>query len=321
MKAIFCERVGDLQSVTLQEVPEVVPRAHETVVAVHAAGLNRADLLQMAGRYPAITGETALLGLECAGIDLETGQQVCALLPGGGFAERVAVPREMLMPIPKHWSLLQAAAMPEAFLTAYLNLYLHGKLENGERVLVHAAASGVGTAAIMLAKIKGCDIIATTRSEEKRTFLQQLGASLVLCPSPSCSLEQMYASHLPAGVDVILDVLGGACLNTHLNLLHQGGRLTMIALMQGARADIDLSVLLRKDLQVTGSTLRTKPLNDKIKLVKRFLKDIAPLFDTGQLTPVLDSVWPVEQAKMAFLRMKNNQNQGKIVLDWQALCK
>jgi putative PIG3 family NAD(P)H quinone oxidoreductase len=315
MKAILVPSPGGPEALVFGDAPEPAPGPGEVVVRVRATAVNRADLLQAAGKYPPPPGASEILGLEAAGEVEGTGERVLFLLPGGGYAERVAVPRGMLMPIPPSMSFVQAAAVPEGWFTAYLNLFREARLAKGETVLIHAAASGVGTAAVQLAKRAGARVVATVRSETKGNALRSLGADLVVA-APDGEFAGPIAEALgPFPVDVILDPIGGSILGKNLSLMKPGGRLVLIATMGGGTAELDLRSLLGRRLRVIGSTLRARPLAEKLDLTAAFVRDVLPGFVDGSLVPVIDSVLPLERAADAHGRMASNANVGKIVLE------
>jgi len=291
------------------EVPDPKPRRGEVIVSVRATAVNRADLWQAAGKYPPPAGASEILGLEGAG-ETAGGKRVFFLLPGGGYAEKVAVPRGMLMAIPENLGFEQAAAIPEAWFTAYLNLFLEGSLKAGETVLLPAAASGVGTAALQLAKNAGARVIATSRSDAKTARLRELGADLAINTTTS-DLENEIQ---PRTVDLILDPVGGATFSANLRLLAPKGRLVMIATLAGGTDQLDLRQVLAKRLRIIGSTLRSRPVAEKIALTRSFSRHVLPGFADGTFKPVIDAVLPLSQAAEAHRRMAANENIGKLVL-------
>jgi len=292
------------------------PAAGEVLVRVAASGLNRADLSQIAGRYPPPPGEPDILGLELSGHTVDTGAPVCALVAGGGHAEYAAVPEGQLFPAPPSLELVTAGGIPEAYLTAFVNLVATAGLERGQRVLVHAGASGVGLAAIALARFLGAEVAATTRSSEKVPALQRVGASPALVSSRDdvpAEIEKVWGRD---AVHVVLDPVGGSLLEQNLQVLATGGRIVVIATMGGARPEIDLSVLMRKRATVLGSTLRARSRAEKARLVARFRTEVLPGFDDGRLGVVVDAVCAPAQAGAAFQRMRDNRSTGKLLIGW-----
>ncbi|HYN40409.1 MAG TPA: NAD(P)H-quinone oxidoreductase [Thermoanaerobaculia bacterium] len=314
MKAILVPTPGGPEALVFSETPEPAPRDGEVLVRVRATAVNRADLLQAAGKYPPPAGESEILGLEAAGIVEGTEERVCFLLPGGGYAEKVAVPRGMLMRIPTGLSFEEAAAIPEAWFTAYLNLFREGALAAGEVVLVHAAASGVGTAAIQLAKDAGASVVATVRSAAKAESLAALGADLVVDSTARDFVEAVEERFGKSSVGLVLDPVGGASLAQNVRVMARCGRLVLIATMGGGTAELDLRAVLSKRLRIVGSTLRARALAEKVDLTSAFVRDVLPGFADGRFRPLVDSVFPLEHAAEAHRRMAANANVGKIVL-------
>lgn len=297
--------------------------AEDVQVRVRAAAVNRADLMQAHGNYPPPPGVTEILGLEMAGeivamgsevTGWQLGDRVCALLPGGGYAELAAVPASMLIRLPDDWSFAQGAALPEVWLTAFVNLFGEGHLQSGERVLIHAAASGVGTAAIQLAKAAGAWVAATAGTDPKALFCQQLGANLSINYKTQDFLTEVRNSTNGDGVDLILDPVGGAYLARNVQLLRPFGRLISIGLLNGTRGELDIAALLRKRLRLIGSTLRNRPVAEKASLTRQFEERCMPLFRAGTLHPIIDSIFPITDAQTAHDRLHQNQNIGKVVL-------
>ncbi len=301
----------------LAEAPDPVPGPDEVLIEVAASGVNRADLSQIAGRYPPPPGEPGILGLEVSGTLVETGERVCALLGGGGHAELVAAPRGQTFPAPKRLDLVAAAGIPEAYLTAFLNLALEGGLARGERVLVHAGASGVGLAAIQTAKLLGASVAATTRTATKLPAIAAAGADLAIDASAGPFPEAIEARFGRDAIHLVLDPIGAESLAGDLRVLATGGRVIFLATMSGAKSSLDLSLLIGKRGRLIGSTLRSRPRPEKAHLVERFRREILPAFDAGALSIPVDSVWKAERAADAFERMRGNRNAGKILIDWR----
>jgi tumor protein p53-inducible protein 3 len=314
MKAILVPKPGGPEALVYGEAPDPVPGPDEVLVRVRATAVNRADLLQSEGKYPPPPGASGILGLEAAGEVEGTGERVFFLLAGGGYAEKVAVPRSMLMPIPRRLSFADAAAIPEAWFTAYLNLFQEGGLKAGERLLVHAAASGVGTAAIQLARRAGASVVATARSAEKCGALLALGADLAVDTSREEFLGRIERTFGKESIDLVLDPVGGPLLAPNLKALRRGGRVVLIASMAGPSADIDLRAILAKRLRIIGSTLRSRPLEEKVALTAAFVREVLPGLADGSLLPVVDRSYPLREAARAHRRMAANENVGKIVL-------
>lgn len=314
MKAILVPAPGGPEALVFGEVPEPALRDGEVLVRVRATAVNRADLLQAAGKYPPPAGESEILGLEAAGVVEGTDERVCFLLPGGGYAEKVAVPRGMLMPMPADLSFEEAAAIPEAWFTAHLNLFREGALAAGEVVLVHAAASGVGTAAIQLARDAGASVVATVRSAAKAEALAALGADLVVDTTARDFAEAVEERFGKSSVGLVLDPVGGVNLARNVRVMARCGRLVLIATMGGGSAELDLRAVLTKRLRLVGSTLRSRALAEKTDLTSAFVRDVLPGFADGRFRPLVDSVFPLDRAAEAHRRMAENANVGKIVL-------
>jgi putative PIG3 family NAD(P)H quinone oxidoreductase len=323
MKAIHVDTTHSSRPLLWQDAPDPVAGPDEVIVDIHATALNRADLMQRAGNYPPPPGASAILGLEMAGVistvgsevrEWQVGDRVCALLPGGGYAEQVAVPQQMLMPIPSNWSFVQAGAMPEVYLTAFVNLYLEAALQPGETVLVHGGASGVGTAAIQLLHATGNPVIVTVSSAEKCAACRALGANLAINYTAEDFVERVQEYTNGQGVDVILDMVGAAYLQRNLSLLRTKGRLVFISMLSGGQTEINLGTLMGRRLRLIGSVLRGRALEEKIAIKERFMERFWPQLEAGMIQPVIDSVYPITGANEAHGRMADNQNIGKIVL-------
>ncbi|MBK9000733.1 MAG: NAD(P)H-quinone oxidoreductase [Myxococcales bacterium] len=323
MKAIVIREPGGPEVLSLEEVPE--PRLGEGQIAidVRATALNRADLLQRRGLYPPPKGESEILGLECAGVVAAhgpgasgppLGSRVMALLPGGGYAERVVVPERMALPIPEGLSFEQAAAIPEAFLTAQEALFTLGRVAPGDTVLVHAAAGGVGSAAVQLAHEHGARVIATAGSDEKLERVRALGADVAVNYKTADFAEAVRSASDGRGADVVLDFVGGAYWEKHASCLAVGGRVVVIGVLGGPMAEVNLAQLLMRRYQILGLVMRSRPLADKIAISQTFARNWLPRFATGKLAPVVDCVLPLSEARRAHERMEENANVGKIVL-------
>lgn len=321
MKAILVESPGSDSRLVWSEVPDPVYGPDEVLVDVHATALNRADLLQRAGHYPPPPGASSILGLEMAGRIVAVGKavpnwrigdRVCALLPGGGYATRAAVPYSLLMPIPDDWSYTYAAAIPEVFYTAYLNLFIEAGVQAGETVLIHGGASGVGTAAIQLACAAGCRVFATAGTDAKTAYCESLGAEQAINYRITDFYDAIQAATDKAGVDVILDMVGADYLDRNVRLLKPQGRLVVIAFLSGARGTLHLGRLLSKRLRLIGSTLRNRPLAEKIALKEQFMAQCWDAFLAGTLRPIIDSTYPITEIEAAHARMRQNLNIGKI---------
>jgi putative PIG3 family NAD(P)H quinone oxidoreductase len=317
MRFLEVSEQGGRYVTRLRETETPVAGPGEVLIRVAASGVNRADLAQIAGRYPPPPGESTILGMEASGTIDATGERVCALLAGGGHAEYVAAPAGQVFPAPPGLDLASAAGIPEAFLTAFVTLVLEAGLGAGRTTLVHAGASGVGLAAIQLAKFLGARVVATTRSKEKLAALERAGADLAV-HSASEDLVAAIESRWGAGaVDVVLDPIGAPTLAGDLAVLSVGGTIVLISTMSGAGVELDIAALMRRRGRIVGSMLRSRTRPEKAAIVARFREAILPGFASGQLSVSVDAVVPLERAADAFQRMRGDKNTGKIVLDWR----
>jgi tumor protein p53-inducible protein 3 len=296
----------------------------ELLVSVRATALNRADLLQREGKYPPPEGESEILGLEMAGIVEKTGanekrfqkgDRVCALLPGGGYAEKARVPAGLAIPIPKGLSFEEAAGIPEAYLTAFLNLFELGKIVEGDFVLIHAAASGVGTAAIQLVKEAGAIPIVTAGGVEKLELCRKLGADYLINYREERFSDRVSDITNGIGANIILDPIGASYWEENLKSIGKDGRWVVIGGLGGYELEkISLRSLMGKRISLIGSTLRSRTIQDKIRLTRAFTEFAGVRFEKGMLTPVIDKVFNWEQANEAHQYMELNKNKGKIIL-------
>ncbi|MFC1464835.1 MAG: NAD(P)H-quinone oxidoreductase [Candidatus Brachytrichaceae bacterium NZ_4S206] len=320
MKAILFDAPGGPEVLRYGDVPDPRPAEGELLVRVRATAVNRADTLQRRGNYAPPPGASPILGLELAGEVVQpagpwrAGDRVMAVVTGGGYAELATVPAGMAMRIPDQFSFEQAAAIPEVFLTAYLNLFTLGKLSAGETALIHAGASGVGTAAIQLARAAGAQVIATAGAPEKVAFCRDLGAALAINYKQEDFAERVLAFTEGRGADVVLDFVGAPYWNANLRAMAMNGRLMLIGMLGGSRGELDLGPIMAKRITVTGTTLRRTPLPEKIALTQAFVAFAMPRFERGELRPIVDSVYPLRDAAEAHRRMEANRNIGKIVL-------
>lgn len=286
-------------------------------IQVAAVGVNRADLLQVAGLYPPPPGVTDVLGLECAGTIIEVGEgaqwkvgdKVCALLAGGGMAEEVCIDGRHVLPVPEGMSLLEAAALPEVYATAWLNVFQLGKAKAGDKVLIHAGASGVGSAAIQLCQAFGIESWVSVGSAERLAYCQSLGAKNGVLRGDGIEGLQDFAPF-----DVILDPVGASYAVQNLKMLAVDGRWVNIGLMGGRRVELDLAQLLGKRIQLIGSTLRTRDNDFKAALIESLKQQVWPLFAQGKLKPQAEEVFAFTDAVAAFERLASNQVNGKLVL-------
>ncbi|MDJ0755647.1 MAG: NAD(P)H-quinone oxidoreductase [Ardenticatenaceae bacterium] len=323
MKAITIYSDHTPPRLVWETVDPVTCGSDEVIVDVMATAVNRADLMQAAGHYPPPPGASEVLGLEMAGIiaskgtavtSWEVGNRVCALLPGGGYGEQVAVPADMLIPLPDEWSFAMGAAVPEVWLTAFVNLFLEGKLQAGETVLIHAGGSGVGTAAIQLAREAGAIPFITAGTEAKLIRGRELGAALAINYKTDDFYQGVMAATQNQGVHLILDPVGADYLDRNMRSLTFQGRLIEIGLLSGAKAPINLALLLGKRLTIVGSTLRSRPVKEKIAITAAFRERYWPLLVDGKMEPIIDKTFPITQAQEAHQYVRENKNIGKVIL-------
>jgi NADPH:quinone reductase len=338
MRAIV---IGTAAELELREVPTPEPGPGQARVRVRACAVNRADLLQRHGLYPAPPDAPRdIPGLEVAGevdavgegtTDVRVGDRVFGIVSGGAYAEAVVVHARTLAPIPsvgdKAMGFVEAAAMPEAFITAYDAIVLQCGLSAGETVLVHAVGSGVGTAAVQIARAIGAKAIGTARSEEKLARARLLGMTAGIVTKPSADGSPSFAARVReltggaagnpsfGGADVVLELVGGSYVAESLASLADRGRLVLVGLMAGPRADIDLGLVLRRRLRLFGTVLRSRPLEEKIAAAQVLVRNLCPLIAEGKLAPIVDRVFPLERAAEAHERMASNASFGKIVLE------
>ncbi len=323
MRAVTVTAPGGPEVLRLAEVPDPVPGDGEVLVDIAAAGVNRADLLQRQGAYPPPPGAPEYPGLECSGrisaagpgvTGWQPGDEVCALLSGGGYAEQVAVPAGQLLPVPAGVSLTGAAALPEAACTVHSNVVARAGLARGETLLVHGGASGIGTLAVQLGKALGARVVCTAGSEEKLRRCRELGADLAVSYRDEDFVAAVTSFTGGRGADVILDIIGGSYLPRNVAALATGGRLVVIAVQGGPRGELDLGLLMRKRASVLASTLRARPPAEKAAIVSAVRDEVWPLVAAGQIKPVIDQELPLAEAAAAHRRLEEGGHIGKIVL-------
>ena len=306
-----------------KEIAEASLKSGEVRIHNHATAVNRADLVQRDGRYAPPPGASGILGLECAGhveavardvARFQPGDRVCALLAGGGYAELVTVPAEQVLPVPAGLTLEEAAALPEVFATAYLNIYMEAAASVGERVLLHAAASGVGTAGIQMCKAFGNPCFVTAGSEEKLSACLNLGADAGCNRRVGSFVEPVLNWSGGTGVSVILDPVGARYVDANLRVLALDGRLVSIGLLSGAKAEIDLASFMSRRLRLIGSTLRGRPVDQKARVLDELKRRVWPLIESGEIKPVIHEVLPIHEVERAHEIMRGNANVGKLVL-------
>jgi putative PIG3 family NAD(P)H quinone oxidoreductase len=325
MRAIVLESYGGTDVLTLRDVPEPVPGPEEVLVDVVATALNRADLLQRRGFYPEPPPrpEHEIPGMELSGrvvdvgrrvLDWKVGDEVMGIVSGGGYAERAAVHQRQLLPVPSSVSLGDAAAIPEVWITAHDALVVQGGLTSGRTALVHAGGSGVGTAAIQIAKAIGASVV-TTASAGKVEACRDLGADVVVDYGSEDFVEAATSATGGKGVDVVLDVIGGDYFARNLQAIRVGGRIVQVGVMGGGQTTVDLAPMLPKRATLIGTVLRARPIDEKIAATQRFRAEILPLFDAGRVRPVIDRRFALADIAAAHDHLESNANVGKVVID------
>ena len=324
MKAVL---INDDKSLRYDNVPDPICGPEDCLVKIEAAALNRADLLQREGGYPPPPGCPDWMGLEIAGTITQVGEEaaqksqwkvgdkVCALLGGGGYAQYVNVKYDMLMPIPEGCSMVEAAALPEAFATAYLNLFIEGKIQSGDTLLMNAGASGLASVVIPMAKAYGVRVITTVRSAAQKEAIAPLGADLVINTKEEdlvAVLQQQLAEGHP--VDVAIDCLGGEIMGQCIHYLKHGARWIMIASLAGNLTQIDLKNIYVRNVRIIGSTLRSRTPEVKAQILAQLVKDIWPMVESGKIKPTIYKVLPIEQAEAAQDILYKGGHVGKVVL-------
>jgi len=323
MKYIALSEFGAPEVMSIGECEIPTFRENEVLIKVGAAGVNRPDVFQRKGLYPPPKGASSILGLEVAGEIVEVGEkvdksligsQVCALANGGGYAEYVAIPVSQCLPIPKGFSFVQAAALPETFFTVWTNVFDRAKLQSEESFLVHGGSSGIGSAAIQLAKAKGATVYTTAGSDEKCEYCKRLGADVAINYRTDDFVEVISEVTNKNGVDVILDMVGGDYIQKNIQLAALEGRIVNIAFLGGAEANVNFSPVMMKRLTLTGSTLRPQTVEAKAAIAKSLLEEAWPLLENGKVTPHIAAEFPLAEAAKAHALMESSEHMGKIVL-------
>jgi putative PIG3 family NAD(P)H quinone oxidoreductase len=323
MKAIVVAQPGGPEVLTLAEVDDPIPGPGEVLLEVAATAVNRADLLQRAGSYPPPPGASSILGLECSGTvaalgagvtGWQPGDQVCALLAGGGYAEKVAVPASQLMHVPDGLDLVTAAALPEAACTVWSMVFDNGKLQPGESFLVHGGSSGIGTMATQLAKAMGARVFATAGTSAKLEACRRYGTDVAINYREQDFAEVIAAETAGQGVDVILDTIGAKYLPRHVRSLATAGRLSVIGMQGGVVGELNLGVLMHKRGTIYAATLRARPLEQKAAIVAGTEAHVWPLVESGQVQPVVYRVLPLADAAEAHRIVEASEHIGKVVL-------
>ncbi len=323
MQYIFFNGYGGPEVLEPRRMPVPTPGADEVLIQVAFAGVNRPDALQRQGAYPPPPGASDIPGLEVSGTvvalgagapEALLGQSVCALVHSGGYSEYCVASAPLCLPVPKALSLEEAAGLPETFFTVWTNVFERGRLQAGERLLVHGGSSGIGTTAIQLAKAFGATVYTTVGNEEKRQACLSLGADAAINYKTEDFEEQVLTLTEGAGVDVILDMVAGPYLPKNIRLLALEGRLVQIAFLQGSQAEVDFAPLLRKRVTLTGSTLRPRTVEQKAEIAQALQERVWPLLEQGALRPLIHQVFPLAEAAAAHALMESSQHIGKLLL-------
>ena len=323
MRAITIPEPGDADSLVLDEVPDPVAGAGQVLIDVVAAGVNRADVMQRLGHYPPPPGASEYPGLEVSGRiaavgdgveQWQVGDEVCALLDGGGYAERAVAPAEQVLPVPRGVSLVDAAGLPEVACTVWSNVFLVANIQPGQVLLVHGGSSGIGTMAIQLAKAVGAHVAVTAGSAEKLDVCRELGAEFLVNYKEEDFVERLHELTKGHGADVILDNMGAKYLGRNVEALATNGRLVTIGLMGGRRGELDMGMLLAKRGAVIATSLRARPATEKAAIVAAVREHVWPLIEAGDVRPVIQSRHPLEHAAEAHREMEASGHIGKILL-------
>jgi NADPH2:quinone reductase len=323
MKAVEIAAPGGPEQLRIAVRPVPKPGVEEVLIRVAAAGVNRPDVMQRQGRYPPPAGASDIPGMEAAGEivglgagveNLAVGDQVTALLSGGGYAEFAVAAAPLCLPVPKGLSMVEAAAVPETFFTVWDNLFTRGRCKSGDDVLIHGGTSGIGTTAIQLAKTLGARVYATAGSDDKARACERLGAVRGINYRTEDFVEVVLAATGGKGANVILDMIGGDYFDRNLKVAANEGRLVIIAMQGGARAEIKLNVLLAKRLTVAGSTLRARTVKEKGAVANAVHTDVWPLLSSGRVRPIIHATFPLAEAAAAHQLMESSNHIGKIVL-------
>lgn len=319
MRAVITSEAGGPDVLSIGDVPDPDPGPGEVLLEVAATAINRADLLQRQGHYPPPPGASDIIGLECSGTvvalgegveDWSIGDEACALLAGGGYAEKVAVPVGQLMPIPQGVDLITAASLPEVACTVWSNVFMVGHLQPGESFLVHGGAGGIGNSAIQLAKAYGARVLATCGTEEKAEFCRSLGADVAINYREEDFVEVIGKD----GVDVILDNMGAKYLPRNVQALATSGRLVIIGMQGGMKGELDIGTLLRKRAAVAATSLRGRPTEEKAAICASVVEHVWPLVAEGSYRPIVHSTRPLAEVASAHELMESSEHTGKIVL-------
>ncbi len=323
MQQVIFQGTGSADVIQLREAPVPTPGAGQVLIEVVAAGVNRPDVFQRIGNYPPPAGESDVPGLEVSGRvaaigaqveGMREGDEVCALLGSGGYAEYALADAPLCLAVPKGLDLTDAGGVPEATFTVYDNVFVRGALKEGERFLVHGGSSGIGSTAIQLARAFGAEVFATAGSPEKVAFCRDLGADHAIDYRAEDFVAAVKAITGKQGIDVILDMVGGSYVAKNLAIMATGGRLVQIAFLQGSRVEVDLMAMMLRRLVLTGSTLRSRPLPLKAKVADALRENVMPMLADGRVRPIIHARFPLERARQAHELMESSAHLGKILL-------
>lgn len=324
MKLIDHGEGGDASVLRLVDAPVPEPSPGQVLIAVHYAGVNRPDVLQRSGSYPPPPDASPYLGLEVSGEIVrvgagvtrwKAGDRVCALTPGGGYAEYCVVDAGHCLPVPRGLSMIQAGALPETYFTVWTNLFQRGRLQAGESVLVHGGSSGIGLTAIQLAKARGARVMTTVGSAEKMEACRRLGADVAINYHDEDFVQVVARETGGKGVDVVLDMVGGDYIPRNIRCLALEGRLVQIAFLQGSRVDLDAMPIMLRRLTFTGSTLRARSVQQKAELAASVEANVWPILESGRCLPVIHRMFPLAEARAAHELMESSRHIGKIILE------
>lgn len=321
MRAVIAPNPGGVEALEVVDIPQPEPGPGEVLIRVAGAGLNRSDLLQRQGLYPPPPGVTDVLGLECSGdivavgegvTDLPPGTHVCALLAGGGYAEYVTVPAGQVATVPLGISLVDAGGLMEVAATVWSNVFMMGKLQHGETLLVHGGGSGIGTMAIQLGKAFGARVIVTVGSPEKAEFCRELGADVVIDYKQQDFAAEMKSAGVTA--DVILDIIGAKYLEANVSVLSTAGRLVVIGMQGGVKAELNLGALMSRRAAVMATTLRARPSSEKAAIVRAMVAQVWPLISDGTVRPIIHATYPLDDVRQAHQVLEESSHIGKVLL-------
>jgi putative PIG3 family NAD(P)H quinone oxidoreductase len=321
MRAVIAPQPGGVEALEVVDLPRPEPGPGEVLIRVAAAGLNRSDLLQRQGLYPPPPGVSDVLGLECSGdivaagegvTDLPPGTHVCALLAGGGYAEYVTVPAGQVATVPLGISLVDAGGLMEVAATVWSNVFMMGKLQHGETLLVHGGGSGIGTMAIQLAKAFGARVVTTVGSPEKAEFCRELGADVAIDYKQQDFAAEMKAAGMTA--DVVLDIIGAKYLEANVSVLSNAGRLVVIGLQGGVKAELNLGALMSKRAAVMATTLRARPTTEKAAIVSAMVAQVWPLISDGTVRPITHATYALADVRQAHQVLEESSHVGKVLL-------